>query len=53
MPAGQKYFIECNLERGVHLKAETIRQNIPEKMDQEKFYAIEERGWLFDRNCVI
>ena len=41
---GQKYFIDCNLERDVRLKAEKIRQKIPEKMDQETFYAIEERG---------
>ena len=33
-----------NLERGVRLRAEKIRKKIPEKMDQEKFYAIEERA---------
>ena len=33
-----------NLERGVRLKAEKIRQKIPEKVDQEKCYAIEERA---------
>ena len=42
-----------NLERSVRLKAEKIRQKIPEKMDQEKFCAIEERAWLFDRNRII
>ena len=42
-----------NLERGVRLKDENIRKKIPEKMDQEKFYAIEERSQLFDRNRVI
>ena len=36
-----------NLERGVRVRAEKIRQNIPEKMDQEKFYAIKERA----RSC--
>ena len=42
-----------NLERGFHLKAEKKRLKIPEKMDQEKFYAIDMRPWLFDRNPVI
>ena len=33
-----------NLERGFRLKAEKRRLKIPEKMDQEKFYAIDMRA---------
>ena len=33
-----------NLERGVCLKAEKICQNIPVKMDQEKFCVVEDRA---------
>ena len=43
----------CKLERDVGLKAEKIRQKIPEKMDQEKFSGIEESAWLFDRYRFI
>ena len=34
-------------------KVEKISKKISEEMDQEKFFAIEERVWLFDRNGVI
>ena len=33
-----------NVERGVRLKAEKICKKIPENMDQEMLYAIEERA---------
>ena len=33
-----------NLEGGVRLKAKKISPKIPEKMNQEKFYAIEEHA---------
>ena len=32
-----------NLERDIRLRAEKIRQEIPQKMDPEKFHAIELR----------
>ena len=41
-----------NVERDVRLKAEKTRPKIPEKVDQEKFYAIEESAGHFDRNRV-
>lgn len=42
-----------NVERGLRLQTEKIRQKIAEKMDQGKFYATEESAWLFERNHVI
>lgn len=39
-------------ERDVRLKAEETHPKIPEKVDQEKFYAIEASAGHFDRNRV-
>ena len=40
------------IERDVRLKAEETHPKIPEKVDQEKFYAIEASAGHFDRNHV-
>ena len=41
-----------NLDRDVRLKAEKTRPNIPEKVDQEKFYVIEVSARHFYENRV-
>ena len=48
---GQKYFI-VTLSTVFVSKLRRYVKKIPEKMDQEKSYTIQERTWLFDRNRV-